>query len=330
MALLNSSTAFSASPPCPSDSSSFAALCSLHKVGGFSTCGRKQLVVLSITSLEYVRKPLLPRAGFLSKPTALISERVICTDVQPGTKLELKYAKQPAKDFCEFIETTPKQEVIAFFRDIAAELEGFRQLQDFHMKVRDGDGDFRVEVFFNEKRDGPDVTPFDDCIGCCPDANLFVGQEPGMKSKDCILEEFSVRPYAVCRLDAKGRSGFSVMPVRHVERMSDLDDEELYAIWTIPVRMLQEIGIPFISLIMNHGCYRTLYHLNLKIWVDNETHEKYISTCNEERKELWSRLQKYAVSRPKKQQACFFFRRDGSCRHGDFCSYSHDEYWIRR
>ncbi|KAI5071262.1 hypothetical protein GOP47_0013513 [Adiantum capillus-veneris] len=189
-------------------------------------------------------------------------------DLQPGLKLELKYAKPPAKDFVEFMETMPKQEVVAFFRDIAAELEGFRQLQDFHMKVRDGDGDFRVEVFFNEERNGPDVAPYDDCIGCCPDTNLFVGQEPGMASKECILEEFSLRPYAVCRLDAKGRTGCSIMPGRHVERMSELDDDELYGMWRVATRMLRQLGIPFIILILNHGRYRTLYHLNLKLWVE--------------------------------------------------------------
>ncbi|KAI5069143.1 hypothetical protein GOP47_0015444 [Adiantum capillus-veneris] len=326
MALLNTSTTFSAAPPYACDATTFAALCSLHKVAGSLTHGRKQLVVLSVTSLEHVRKPLLPRAGFLSKPTALVSERVICTDVQPGLKLELKYAKPPAKDFVEFMETMPKQEVVAFFRDIAAELEGFRQLQDFHMKVRDGDGDFRVEVFFNEERNGPDVAPYEDCIGCCPDTNLFVGQEPGMASKDCILEQFSLRPYAVCRLDAKGRTGFSIMPVRHVERMSELDDDELYGMWSVATRMLRQVGIPFISLILNHGRYRTLYHLNLKLWVGNKAHDKFLSTCNEETRELWNGLQKFAANRPKKQQLCFFYRRDGTCRHGDFCSYSHGEY----
>ncbi|KAI5071848.1 hypothetical protein GOP47_0014099 [Adiantum capillus-veneris] len=224
------------------------------------------------------------------------------------------------------METMPKQEVVAFFRDIAAELEGFRQLQDFHMKVRDGDGDFRVEVFFNEERNGPDVAPYDDCIGCCPDTNLFVGQEPGMASKECILEEFSLRPYAVCRLDAKGRTGCSIMPGRHVERMSELDDDELYGMWRVATRMLRQLGIPFIILILNHGRYRTLYHLNLKLWVGKEAHDKFMSTCSEETRELWNRLQKFAANRPKKQQLCFFYRRDGTCRHGDICSYSHGEY----
>ncbi|MCO5559203.1 hypothetical protein L7F22_012798 [Adiantum nelumboides] len=326
MALLNTSTIFSVSQPYASDSTSFAAQCSLHKVAGSPKDRRRQLIVLSVTSLERVRKPLLPRSGFLSKPTALISERVICTDLHPGFKLELKYAKPPAKDFCEFMETMPKQEVVAFFRDITTEVEGFRQLQDFHLKVRDGDGDFRVEVFFNEERSGPDVSPYDDCIGCCPETNLFVGQEPGMASKECILEEFSLRPYVVCRLDPKGRAGFSVMPVRHVERMSDMDDDELYAMWSVAATVLRQVGLPFISLILNHGRYRTLYHLNLKVWVDQDAHGKFISTYKEETKQLWNRLQKYAANRPKKQQVCFFFKRDGTCRHGEFCSYSHGEY----
>eukprot|EP00250_Pteridium_aquilinum_P014567 c22065_g1_i1 orf=98-1078(+) len=326
MALLHTSTVFSTSPRCSSADASFSfkALCSRNKVAGFSVCRRK-LFVVAVSSLQCVRRPSLPRAGLLSRPTSLISERVICTDMQPGRKLELKYAKQPSKDFCEFMETTPKEEVVAFFRDVAGELEGFRQLVDFHMKIRDGEGDFRIEVFFGEERNGPEVSPYDDCIMCCPDANLFVGQVPGMAAGECILEEFSYRPYAICRLDAKGRSGFSVTPVRHVERMSDLDDNELYAMWSVAVRTVRHIGIPFVSLIMNHGTYRTLYHLNLKVWVDNELHEQYRSTWREDRKELWNRLQRCAVNRPKKQQLCYFYRRDRSCRHGDLCSFSHTE-----
>ncbi|KAH7445718.1 hypothetical protein KP509_01G021400 [Ceratopteris richardii] len=322
MAFLNHALVPSASPACFSDRSPTTALCSLSKLSGPSTGGHK-LVILSVTSLDCVRRPVPPRAGFLSKPSALISERVICTDVNARKKLEFKYTKDPSKGFCEFIESTSKEEVIAFFRDITNEVERFRQLQDFHFRVRDNDDGFRVEIFYNEDRRGPDVSPFDDCIGCSLDANLFVGQEPGMKSKECILEEFSDRPYAIVRLDVKGREGFSVMPVRHVERMSELDDDELYSMWTVVVRMLRQTGMPFISLILNHGSYRTLYHLNLKVWVDSDSYARYRLTWNKERMELWNRLQKYAVNRPKKQQVCFFFKRDGFCRHGEFCSYLH-------
>lgn len=328
MALLHSS-AFAAPPACPS---AVRPACPLRKaeradgvglqVKGFATCGRK-LVIFAVSSLQSVRRPTLPRAGLFSKPTTLISERGLCTYEE--SKIEFRYAKQPSKYFCEFMQTTPKQEVIAFFRAVAMELEDFRGLRDFHLKVRDGEGDFRIEVFFGDNRPGPGVFQYEECIACCPDANLFVFQKPGMTARECILDEFSQLPHAVCKMDVKGRSGFAITPVRHVERMSELDDEELYVMWSAAAKLLIDIGIPFISLIMNHGIYRTSYHLNLKVWVENEAHRQYRETWGEERKEVWERLQKHAVNRPRKRQLCFFHRRDKSCRHGDMCSFTHTD-----
>jgi hypothetical protein len=106
--------------------------------------------------------------------------------------------------------------------------------------------------------------------------------------------------------------------------MTDLNDDELFALWQTAVRVLRHSNVPFISMVLNQGTYRTLDHLLLKIWIENYLHDLYRSTWSLDRKETWARLQRHALNRPKKQRVCFFFRRNNSCRHGDFCSYLHE------
>lgn len=77
------------------------------------------------------------------------------------------------------------------------------------------------------------------CISCNSDAELFPGELPLIVAGACVLPEFSDQPYVQCHLDAKARPGFIVTPKRHVDRLSELDDEEVYAMWTVAVRALR-------------------------------------------------------------------------------------------
>lgn len=251
------------------------------------------------------------------------SERVICRDFLLEPRLQFFNAKRPSKDFCCFVESTPQEDIVAFFREIAWELEEKRQLVDFHLKVRDGDNNFKVEVFLGDERPGPELLAPEECISCFSDTPVYPGREPRLEVGECILEEFSDQPHVRCRLDFKGRSGFVIAPVRHVERMSDLKDEELGAMWSVAVRLLRQGGMRFISMVLNHGSYRTLNHLHLKVWVETEVYEQYQMTWSDERKELWRKIQELARTRPRKPQQCFFFKQHNKCRHGDMCSYLH-------
>lgn len=266
-------------------------------------------------------KPVLKLIAAVNKFAS--SERVICKEIQPGRSLELTYAKKPAKRFCDFIESTPKTEIVAFFREVAEELEDSRQLEDFHLKIRDVNANFRIYVFYGEEKSGPEPSAPGGCISCFADAPLYPGKEPGMEARECVLEEFCDRPHMMCRLDAKGRSGFVVTPVRHVMAMSDLEDDELFALWSVAVNALRHANLPFVSMILNHGSYRNIAHLHLKVWVEKELFEVYQMTWSEERKERWRRLQELAMTRPRKQQVCMFFKRYNWCWHGDMCSYLH-------
>jgi diadenosine tetraphosphate (Ap4A) HIT family hydrolase len=212
-----------------------------------------------------------------------------------GKLLELRYAKQPRKDFCTFIESTPQAEVIAFFRGVAMEIEQVRKILDFHMKIVDVEDDFRMNIFFGAEKSGPLMLPREGCISCYPNAPLFHFEGCSLKAQDCILDEYCDQPYAVCRLDAKGRSGFVVTPVRHVGRMSELNDEELFGLWNLSVRALRNSKLPFTSMILNHGTYRNLEHLHLKIWVDEKKYDEYRRAWSGTRQELWKQLQQLKI-----------------------------------
>lgn len=54
-----------------------------------------------------------------------------------------------------------------------------------------------------------------------------------------MLPKFNDQPYVQCHLDAKARPGFIVTPKRHVERLSEMDDKEVYALWTVAARALR-------------------------------------------------------------------------------------------
>ena len=74
---------------------------------------------------------------------------------QSGSRLEFKLRGLPATDFCEFVEKSEKQDVIKIFREIVEYLEVQRKIMDFHLKIHEVGPLFVVEVFYGDKRDGP-------------------------------------------------------------------------------------------------------------------------------------------------------------------------------
>lgn len=232
-------------------------------------------------------------------PPVLISYRE-CNDISLGKKLEIKCTKPPSESFGTFMESSSKAEIVAFFREVEKELESKRNIWDFHMRLMDSVGDFKVLVYYGLEKVGPSVLPLSDCISCSPNALLFRCKEASVEARECVLEEFSDDPYAVCRLDAKGRCGFIITPVRHVNRMSELDDEELFRLWSLAGRVLREAKLPFTSMILNHGTYRNVEHLHLKVWVNKELFQQYQVHWSSERQELWKQLQEIASKRSRK------------------------------
>ena len=75
---------------------------------------------------------------------------------QRGNRLEFKLRGLPATNFCEFVEKSEKQDVINFFRETVEYLEVERKILDFHLKIHEVGPLFVVEVFYGDKKDGPE------------------------------------------------------------------------------------------------------------------------------------------------------------------------------
>ena len=78
-----------------------------------------------------------------------------------------------------------------------------------------------------------------DCISCNPDAPLYPEARPVITAGEFVLPQFSDQPYVQCHLDAKARPGFIVTPMRHIERLSEMDNEELFALWSVAVKAVR-------------------------------------------------------------------------------------------
>ena len=86
----------------------------------------------------------------------------------------------------------------------------------------------------------------------------------------------------------------------------------------------REDSISYRTMIVNHGTYRNLPHLHLKIWVTEEEHLKAQQQWSDEKKEWWKQLQTLATRSKKKRKAeCVFFQRNRRCRNGANCDFQH-------
>lgn len=257
----------------------------------------------------------------------LVTQLVNFTDVKPGKFMELKPTVNSGRAFCDFMETTPKETVIRFFREVIDHIERARGIHDYHLKVKSskpGSG-FAIHVFYGEDRDGPEKIEPGSCISCHGDAPLFPGVAGSVLAADCVLAEFGEdQQYVQCSIDAKARAGFIVTPVRHVETMGQLEDEELYCLWEVGVRALRSEGLQPVSMIANHGSYRNLPHLHLKIWVDDGAHRQARLKWSDDKKKVWARLERLTSSSlPKKRALCRGFESQGRCKFGGNCRFRH-------
>ncbi|MCO5613449.1 hypothetical protein L7F22_067725 [Adiantum nelumboides] len=168
---------------------------------------------------------------------------ILVRETKPGKALEVTLAGVP-QSFCSFIEDSSRASVVAFFRELARELEQERSLLDFHIKVTDSPrtrpSGFKLEVFFGDQyRTGPVVVAPGECISCFAHAVLHPGKLPLITAGECVMDEVDGDGHVQCSIDAKARPGFIVTPLRHVERMSDLENDELYALWSAAVKALR-------------------------------------------------------------------------------------------
>ncbi|GLJ11838.1 hypothetical protein SUGI_0178270 [Cryptomeria japonica] len=260
-----------------------------------------------------------------SKPQS--AELLDSSEMKPGKHLQMKPAAAILLQnggFFDFVKNASQEVVVRFFRQAIKQIEESRHINDYHFKLKPSKpSGFLIDVFYGESREGPEIVEPGSCISCNDSAPLFPSQADSVCAGECVLREFSDQPFVQCSLDAKARPGFIVTPVRHVQKLGDLDDQELFALWSVGVRALKSEGLNFTSMIVNHGSYRNLPHLHLKIWVDEREFGRAVVRWSAEKKKLLSILQRLASALPKKRAMCAVVQKGRKCRFGERCRFSH-------
>lgn len=150
----------------------------------------------------------------------------------------------------------------SYFRQLVNFLECDNQIVDYHLKVRhniERNNLLDILIYFGSpfRTTNPPVTSV--CISCDLTHEL---------SKASLISE---QKYTRAWLDGNARSKLILTPIRHVERLSELNDEngEMEGFWNDIVELIQrEIGELkefYPTMVLNHGTYRHHPHLHLKI-----------------------------------------------------------------
>lgn len=161
---------------------------------------------------------------------------------------------------------------------LAATLEHDMRLRDYQLAADPGAAAWRV-CFARYWRELPPAPPT--CISCDPEAVVgavapsaaAAGGEDGAAArpvvcaKDLGLPQHS-NPLAHAWLDAQKRPMLVVTPQRHVESLTELNEQEAEALWAVVDSLLREGGDAETGnwrAHINAGRYRNLRHLHVKL-----------------------------------------------------------------
>ncbi|CAF0931537.1 unnamed protein product [Adineta ricciae] len=150
----------------------------------------------------------------------------------------------------------------SYFRQLVTLLETDNHILNYHLEIRHQFQDthrFEVIIYFDEADRVTNPSPMPVCISCEPTNEL---------SKISLISE---QQHTRAWLDAQAREKLILTPIRHVERLSELidDDGEMEAFWRDAVELIQQECDQFHEfypiLVLNHGTYRNHAHLHLKM-----------------------------------------------------------------
>ncbi|CAF2061583.1 unnamed protein product [Rotaria magnacalcarata] len=141
-----------------------------------------------------------------------------------------------------------------YFQELIFIIEKEKQIYDFHMRLYSkGQNGLTVDVLYKSVANnlGPDQG--DVCISC--DMNNPLSQ----------LSLIKKNPTTNIWLDAQLRNKLIITPQKHIEKLSQMSDEEMTQFWQDAQVILDEEGCNWESMILNHGKYRSHSHLHMKI-----------------------------------------------------------------
>ncbi|CAF3531732.1 unnamed protein product [Adineta steineri] len=177
-----------------------------------------------------------------------------------------------------------------FFRQLVILLEQDYHLVNFHLKIqhnRKKMDQLETFVFCGDDHIEQEPEPVSICSSCDVTHPL---------SQSTLLSE---QQYTYAWLDFRNRPKLILTPKRHVERLSELKDEngEMEAFWYDTVEIIDrecdninELIYPVLSL--NHGTFRKHAHMHLKIDISKDIWETKIVPRHKEKLDYLEQLLK--------------------------------------
>jgi hypothetical protein len=150
----------------------------------------------------------------------------------------------------------------SYFRQLVTFLENDSQIVNYHLELQHHfrrNNRLDVVILFDNPNRAVIPLPTPICISCEPTHEL---------SMTSLLSE---QQHTRAWLDVRARPKLIITPIRHVERLSELIDEdgETEAFWQDAVNLVErEAGHLeefYPNMVINHGTYRNHIHLHLKI-----------------------------------------------------------------
>ncbi|CAI2164581.1 11304_t:CDS:1 [Funneliformis geosporum] len=172
--------------------------------------------------------------------------------------------------------------VVNFFRNITTTIEQEEKLLDFNFFLRErsthnnsitnSKEGFYVTITQSDPTRFPPVKRRN-CLSCDTESetNLFSKLAYPLTTREEV---------SICHnlwFDAKARPMFIITPKRHIERLSDCNDQEIFSMFLLAVQTIEQEtrisnahwnGIRFVGMTLNHGNARNLEHLHLKIRIN--------------------------------------------------------------
>jgi diadenosine tetraphosphate (Ap4A) HIT family hydrolase len=145
-------------------------------------------------------------------------------------------------------------------------------------------------IYFGDPNCNSNPSPTPICMSCEPTHELSMAS---------LLSE---QQYTRAWLDGRARAKLILTPIRHVERLSELTDEdgEMEAFWQDAVELINrecgQLEKDYPTMILNHGKYRNHAHLHLKINFIENIWDRIIAPQHQEKlEEIKQLLQKSTV-----------------------------------
>jgi len=183
--------------------------------------------------------------------------------------------------------------LVQFIRGILDQIETEQNLEHYQMAFVDPPFHVGIGV---PRHMSP--TRNEKCLSCCENPISLISQLDFPSSFHNVW------------LDAKARPMLVITPRRHIERLSEMSDQELSNFFLTIARVLSSLGygqpgskVSYQRMVLNHGNARNLKHLHLKIsfkkdvwgeiqqgW-DEKTWGKWIELRNGDTYRTWRRTQ---------------------------------------